>query len=150
MNSAQLNETIAEKFFGWKWMAFIDRPMRSHPDYPKDVRVRRFVTPNTLADKSWISFFSDHDGRTATGYEPLAYCYCSSGGPAVVPNYSGGESAALELEREIRGRGLWNQYTDELWNRVSRSRVKDAAAERLTGPTCRDRCLAALAVVDKT
>lgn len=149
MDSAQLDAAIAEKFFGWKWMAFVDTPTKAHPEYPRDVRVRRFFSSESLSGTSWIKFFGDRGGEQATGDEPLAYCYCSSGGPQRVPHFSGDESAAVQMEWQICTRGLWERYAAELWESVDRFAEPDVDEGCLSGPSCRTRCLAALSVVDK-
>lgn len=79
---AEVNQLIAMKLFGWKWIAFIGCPVRGTEGYPENCKVRQFVSPELLANKKWKAFFESVGGFTdATGEEPLAYCYCSSRGP---------------------------------------------------------------------
>ena len=150
--TTNLDEAIAEEFFGWVWMSYIGRPVRGHPDYHKEIRVRQFLPPVSLVDARWIEFLAEHSGRNALadGSEPLAYCYCSSAGPAFVPHFSGHDSAIAELERELRKRNLWEQYRGQLWAQVIKSDTdaSDIDEERLSAADCETRCMAALAVVD--
>ncbi len=129
------NEQIATKLFGWKWIAYIGRPMNSHPEYRtrEKMRVRRFVSPQLLANKNWIKHFESIGGYAdAIGDEPLDYCYCSSMGPEIVPCYSSSEAACEEMQTEIVRRGLWEKYQDSL----------------PLYPWCEDRCRAALECLD--
>lgn len=81
------DEEFAVKFLGWKWMSFMTIPIASHPEYGtgKNIRCRRLFSPGELKSKGWQEVFAAKDGREATGEEPLAYAYCSSNGPAMVP-----------------------------------------------------------------
>ena len=147
--TTNLDEAIAEEFFGWIWVSFLGRPVRSHSDYPKEIRVRRFVRPESKTDDRWKKFLLEMDGAIADGGEPLAYCYCSSAGPACVPHFSGHESAIAELERELRKRDLWEQYRGHLWAQIIQKSTDatDIDEERLSAADCETRCIAALAVV---
>lgn len=147
--TTDLDHAIAEEFFCWSWVSFISIPMRSHPDYPEMIRVRQFVLADLAGDR-WKQFFEENDGALADGSEPLAYCYCSSVGPAFVPHFSGHESAIAELEKELRKRDLWEQFRGQLWAQIIK---KDTDADsideaRLAAADCETRCIAALAVVD--
>lgn len=73
-----LDEELAIRLLGWKWMSFIGTPVKSSPAYPNLVRVRQLMSPKQLESKSWINYFNRTEGREATGDEPLAYTYCSS------------------------------------------------------------------------
>ena len=148
--TTSLDEAIAEEFFGWVWVSFLGRPVRSHSDYPKEMRVRQFVKPESRVDDRWKKFLSEMEGDLADGSEPLAYCYCSSAGPAWVPHFSGHDSAIAELERELRKRNLWEQYRGQLWAQIIKSDTDatDIDEERLSAADCETRCIAALAVVD--
>lgn len=149
MDSAQLDAAIAEKFFGWAWVSFIGRPVRSHPDYPKEVRVRRFFSRSSRSDDRWTAFIADKKASFFVAEDvPLAYCYCSSCGPQLVPHYSGDEAAAVTMELAIYTRGLWKKYVKELWANVDRSAEPDVDSGSLSGPSCRTRCLAALSALD--
>lgn len=144
----ELDRMVAEEFFGWRWMAFIGTPTRSHPDYPKPVRVRQFMSPEGLASERWLEYWRKHDGAPAYGNEPLSYRYCSSMGPAQVPHFSGNWNAIADLEQELRGRELWNDYRQQLWSQVVGSEGLDGIDEgRLAAAGHKARCIAALAVV---
>ena len=70
------------KYWGYKWMAFTGIPVRGTEGYPRKQRVRMLMSPEQIdarrnnidAAKEWS------DIQPATGNEPLAYAYCSSGG----------------------------------------------------------------------
>lgn len=144
--TSDLDYYVAEVFFGWRWMSFHSRPVRSHPDYPKEMRVRRFYPPDDqLAEsesgkKRWAAYFKEEPHETATGDEPLCYCYESSSGPHCVPHFSGHADACVELEREVRKRGLWERYMEILAVQID-SEEDDA----LYLAPCDAKCIAALA-----
>lgn len=137
-----MDEAVAEELFGWKWLAFTCRPTRSHPEYPKEMRVRRFYPPVESLGKQWAAYFKEHPHEPATGDEPLSYCYCSSNGPHMVPHFSGHEDAILQMEKELHRRKLWDDYQGFLAARV---RSDDTAKLRFA--SCEDKCIAALAAV---
>ena len=87
------NEIIAEKLFGWKWIAFIDIPTRDTDGYPKECYVRQFFSKKTLSDETWQGLFLENKARDAKGTEPLSYRYCSSVGPECVPDFLGDVNA---------------------------------------------------------
>ena len=147
--TTELDWAIAEEFFGWKWLSFIDTPTKSTPGYPKKTRVRRFFSEGLLDSDAWATWLDDHDRAPATGDEPLAYCYCSSHGNESVPHYSGHHDAIAELEAEIRKRGLWSDYRCCLWAQVIQAETDgtDIDEERLAAATCEMRCVAALVLV---
>ena len=64
-------------------MSFIGKPVKSCPEYPKDVRVRQLLSSKQLESKTWIDFLAENDDREANGDEPLSYTYCSAGCCAV-------------------------------------------------------------------
>lgn len=86
----ELNHLVAEQLFGWKWISWVSRPTRSHPNYPVECRCRRFFSPELLADGTqWKEYLANHDSQEADGEEPLDYSYCSANGPEMVPDYFG-------------------------------------------------------------
>ena len=99
---ADLSEEVARQLFGWKWMSWVDTPVKEAPGYPAKCRIRQFVSPRTIADRRWISFWAERELRDATGDEPLSYRYCSSMGPERCPHY-GGADDILVLE-EVRSK----------------------------------------------
>lgn len=145
-----LDEVVSEVFFGWRWMAFVDTPTHSHADYPQKVRVRQFMSPASLTDDRWKTFFDEHEGCQADGSEPLAYCYDSSCGPEMVPHFSGHESAIADLSREIRSRGLWESYRIQLWAQICKCDTDGADIDesQLANADCQTRCVAALALAE--
>ncbi len=80
-----MDEEIAVRLFGWKWMSYVGIPIRGTEGYPKECRVRELFSPTQLKMPEWIEHFAKHEGREAEGTEPLAYCYCSSSGWTVPP-----------------------------------------------------------------
>jgi hypothetical protein len=146
--TTELDHAIAEEFFGWKWMASMCIPVRSASGYPKERMVQQFMSPQSLSSPQWQGHWEKNQGREADGTEDLAYCYCSSCGPEMVPHYSGHLSAIAELEREIRRRDLWYQYRDQLWLQVSEQTENMTIDEELLADAgCETRCVAALAVI---
>jgi hypothetical protein len=83
----KLNEELAIKLLGWKWIAFDGIPIRTAPGYPDQCRVRELFSPEEQASKGWQDFFAEHNASDATGDEPLSYAYCSSSGPGRVPQF---------------------------------------------------------------
>lgn len=81
----ELDETVLTEVLGWKWIAFVGVPVKGTDGYPEKQRVRQLFSPKQLKSKQWIKILDQNDGRPATGDEPLAYCYCSSAGPAIPP-----------------------------------------------------------------
>ena len=81
------NQELAVLFLGYKWIAFNGKPVKSHPDYPKDMRVRRLFSPEQLDEPRWADWLKERNAEPATGEEPLSYCYCSSQGFPHVPNF---------------------------------------------------------------
>lgn len=81
-------EHIAQHCFGWKWMAWPGRPMRSHPQYDivDEMMVRTFMSPEQMQrvheEPNWVDYWkrTGHQMVEATGEEPLAYQYGSSAG----------------------------------------------------------------------
>jgi hypothetical protein len=86
--TAEQVERIAIHCFGWKWMAWPGRPIKSHPEYAtgSKIMVRTFLSPEQQqrleTEPNWVDFWerTGHVAVEATGDEPLAYCYCSSRG----------------------------------------------------------------------
>lgn len=76
--SHQLDEELAIRLLGWKWMSFIGIPVKGTSGYPAKCRVRQLFSAAQLKAKSWREFFEEWEGCEATGDEPLAYGYCSS------------------------------------------------------------------------
>lgn len=147
--TTELDHAIAEEFFGWKWMAFRGIPVRGTKDYPTKQIVRQFFPPKSLENPEWIEFLAKNEGRRADGSEPLSYRYCSSVGPASVPHFSGHDSAIADLERELRRRGLWTDYRNQLWVQVTQQ-TDDMQIEEstLADADHKSRCIAGLALVD--
>lgn len=87
--TSELNEELAVRLLGWKWLSFMTRPSKSHPEYyiGKNIRCRRLFSPEELNSERWNDVFAERDARDATGDEPLAYAYCSSNGPACPPKF---------------------------------------------------------------
>jgi len=109
---ASENEQIATGMFGWKWIAYDDGiPVKGTPGYPKRCRVRILMSPETRRKKDWKDFLSTRNASEATGSEPLDYCYCSSKGYEVFPNYTGWQDP-LVLERAKR---LWKRRDARKW-----------------------------------
>lgn len=146
--TTSLDEAVAEEFFGWRWRAYIGKPIRGTPGYygPDKMHVRQFMSPETMADPDWQDHFARKEGRPADGSEPLAYCYCSSCGPEMVPHFEGHAEAVAMLEKELRRRKLWDKYREQLWMQVGRGAAKINEA-KLAAAKPKDRCIAALAVV---
>lgn len=141
--TTQLDHAIAERLFGWRWIAFRGMPTNDHPLYDDPVcrggpgiRVRRFMSPEALKSEQWQQYWAEHEGAPATGDEPLAYCYCSSCGPAMVPHFSGHEDAAKQMERALDKRGLWTAYENAL-----------GGPKKARRASCKRRCIAALEVL---
>lgn len=84
----QLDEELAIKLLGWKWMSFIGTPVKSEPGYPEERRVRQLMSAKALKSEQWKQHLEEHEGREATGDEPLAYAYCSSQGLAALPIFT--------------------------------------------------------------
>lgn len=146
--TSDLDYYVAEVFFGWRWLAFNDIPVRGTPGYPAECRVRRFYPPDDeLAEsergkRRWAEYFAERPHEPANGDEPLDYCYCSSNGPHCVPHFSGHADACQELEREIRKRGLWSRYMEILAVQIGSTDDPD-----LYLAPCDQKCIAALAAV---
>lgn len=45
-----INEELAVRFLGWKWVAFMSRPTKSHPEYHsgKEIMCRQLFSPKQL------------------------------------------------------------------------------------------------------
>jgi len=114
MTDRELDILIAE-MMGWRWVSFIDIPVRGTPGYPQECRVRRFFPPETLADEEWKSYLQKHDARDATGDEPLHYAYCSSMGPAfpLSPSTSAGDD--YQVLQWVRENWEPEKLTDGSW-----------------------------------
>ena len=83
-----INEELAIRLLGWKWVSFIGIPVRSTEGYPAKRRVRQLMSAKAMRDSGWQEFLEKHEGRDAVGDEPLAYCYGSSLGPAIIPTFT--------------------------------------------------------------
>ena len=79
----ELNEQMAERLFGWKWMSWRGIPAKDTPGYPRKCRVRQFLSPEELGTTRWRSRLQVYEGREADRLEVLSYAYCSS----CVPSY---------------------------------------------------------------
>ena len=105
MTNREIDERIALELFGWRWVSWIDIPIKRTPGYPKVCRVRQLLPPKALADKRWKEHWAQPAGRDADGSEPLAYCYCSSSGPEFVPDFLGED----DVKVLIQVRKLWQK-----------------------------------------
>ena len=84
-----LDEELAIRLLGWKWMSFVSIPVKGTPGYPAQCRVRQLMSAKQLKMKEWQRALDETEGREATGDEPLAYTYCSSGrSDATVPRFT--------------------------------------------------------------
>ncbi len=146
--TSNLDYAIDEEFFGSKWMAYRDTPVRSKPGYPQECIIRKFLSAKMLANPDWQQYLAEHECRDADGSEPLAYCYCSSQGGYEPPHYSGHASAIAVVEKELRRRKLWSEYRTQLWVQITQQADDLTIDEsRLADADCATRCVAALAVV---
>lgn len=152
--TSDLDYCIAEELFGWRWLAYMGRPTRSHPDYPKEMRVRRFYPPmkdmgSKIVREQWEEHFQQVPHEPATGDEPLCYSYCSSNGSHRIPHFSGHWEAVRKMEIEIERRGLFEEYEKWIAGRVGaiseEGEITDRKKVRAAG--CEERCIAALATV---
>lgn len=84
----RLDEELAIRLLGWKWISFVGIPVRETPSYPKKTRVRQLFSKSQLEGKDWEEFARKYEAKEATGEEPLAYSYCSSQGPAMLPKFT--------------------------------------------------------------
>jgi hypothetical protein len=80
-------EELCIRLLGWKWVSFIGIPHNEHPTYPAECRVRQLLSAKQLKNKYWREMLDANDAQPATGEEPLSYRYCSSQGPARVPEF---------------------------------------------------------------
>ena len=140
MKDSELNEKIAEIYFGWKWVSYVGVPIRGTPNYPQKTRVRMFLSPKQQASEAMANWVKEYDARDADGTEPLAYDYCSSHSYAVPPpHFTGDWNAIRELEETIRkDDGDWSVYQWHLEKSVLKSNMPWFDA------TKRQRCRAAL------
>jgi hypothetical protein len=94
----ELDEEVAKKIFGWRWMSWVGIPVKGTPGYPARCRIRQFMSPDTMRNQRWLDFWNRSDVgevREATGDEPLSYCYCSSQGCEIPPDYSGADDIVV-------------------------------------------------------
>lgn len=146
--ATSLDFAVAEELFGWKWWSYFGRPVRSHPEYPKEMRVRRFYPPLESLCDQWQDHFKRNPHEPAIGDEPLCYSYESMNGPHDVPHFSGHRDACEDMEREIAKRGLFEKYFDFLAQQTRAKRQNGTINEKKRHfAKCEDRCLAALATV---
>lgn len=146
--TANLDERVAEEFFGWRWMAFTGTPVRGADGYPNKTTVRQFFPPDSDLSEDWRKYLEKHGASPASGNEPLSYRYCSSCGPHVVPHFSGDENALKHVERELDNRNSWDKYQEMLVDQLeafdSQGKVD---GKKLRAATCEQKCIAALAAV---
>lgn len=101
-------ERVAIKLLGWRWMREICIPIKGTPNYPQKQPVREFMPPSRFKNQQWIESWNRNGWPTESdGTEPLAYCYCSSGGYDW-PGQAG--DLTLEVEKELRKRNLFRKY----------------------------------------
>jgi len=79
----KMAEELAIKLLGWKWVSFIDVPIKGTEGYPKRCRVRQLLSAKQMKSERWQSFLREREASDATGDEPLSYAYCSSQGSIV-------------------------------------------------------------------
>jgi len=112
-------ELAAIEFLGWKWMTWLGMPTKSHPLYRDEhtrtvgIPVRTFMSPGMLKHPQWIQFFAKNESHESDMTEPLAYCYCSSGGHAW-PGWSPQSDVVADVEKELKKRKLMNAYLEAL------------------------------------
>jgi hypothetical protein len=140
MDAENLELRIAESLFGWRWLSYVGRPIRSTPDYPREQRVRRFFPPEAVLHKSWLKWFVENPTEPATGNEPLDYCYCSSNGPHMPTDFGSLEGCA-EIEAELQRRGLEDRYVEHL------EAITKGDKFSLLTATPKQRCKAALMAI---
>jgi hypothetical protein len=141
LTDRQLDYTVAEQIFGWRWLTYHGVPVRGTPGYPEQCAVREFFPPHAKG-------FDEM--QLATMSEPLSYAYGSSVPPHYVPNYSGSYDSAHCVEVVMHKAGLWNQYRDALYERLhvkpeDQLKTHLLAKFHLAHPA--DRCEAALAAL---
>ena len=101
--SREQDEQIAEKLFGWKWMAFDGIPIKGTSDYPRKQRVRQFLSGKQLKSKRWREHMKANEGAPAIGDEPLSYTHCSSGCTAeMIPPYTSDAGADYLVLCQVR------------------------------------------------
>lgn len=143
-----LVEEAAIEFLGWKWMTMLGMPMNNHPLYRDEhtrkvgIPVRTFMSPKMLADKRWKEYLAENQAREATPEDPLAYCYCSSGGHAW-PGWSPQSDVVADVEKELKNRNLFDAYILEL------AAIEVIDGETRHRPSMRQCLLASLNVADK-
>jgi hypothetical protein len=108
-----VDELIAQKLFGWKWVAFAGVPIRGTEGYPNKTMVRQFCSP------LYVEKLQDMlEVRDADMNEPLSYRYCSSLGPECVPQFH----QALEMVVELELTPGWSEIKDEVMSIVNKER----------------------------
>ena len=80
-----LDELIAIRVLGWKWVSFIGTPIKGTACYPNKCRVRQLFSPEQMNTTGWQESVFARDGGEVDGSEPLAYAYCSSHAAAIPP-----------------------------------------------------------------
>ena len=83
-----INEALAVKLLGWKWISFVGTPVKGTKGYPEKMRVRQLMSPSQLKHPQWIDYFNDNDAKDADMTEPLSYAYCSSMGASQPPRFT--------------------------------------------------------------
>lgn len=73
----EMDEELAIKLLGWRWMAFDGVPVKGTPGYPESQTVRALLPPSMQKGR-----------QVANGNEPLAYSYCSSYGHWKLPRFT--------------------------------------------------------------
>ena len=133
------NEALAVEFMGWKWLAYVGTPVRSHPGYPQKCRIRQLHSPSMMADERWKEFFKRTEVSDADGTEPLHYSYCSSGGCSF-PEYNFDGKAFAEVEQLLEQRGLLGHMSAEL---------REIFGKEIYRPSLSQCCAAALSLLRK-
>ncbi len=107
---SNIDQDIAETFLGWKWISYIGRPTKRTKGYPANMRVRVFLSRELREDAHWKAFLEVRYPGECDGTEPLAYCYCSSGGCPQPPECDNDPDVMDAVESWLEGAGLLWQY----------------------------------------
>lgn len=113
MSNINIDELIAQKLFGWKWVAFSGIPIRGTEGYPNKTMVRQFCSPMHIEQLQKMVEVRDADMS-----EPLSYRYCSSMGPECVPQFH----QALEIVVELERTPGWSEIKGEVMSLVNKER----------------------------
>lgn len=136
-----LAEVVAEELLGYRWMSYIDTPVKETEGYPSECRVRSFFSPRQLKDKRWLEYWSGRQLKEATGDEPLQYGYCSMRGPTCIPpDVSGDDEEFQKVVAAMKKRNLLDKWSQILIARTG-------GLPQAIAATLEMKCLAALEAV---